>query len=48
MVKLPIEADDRKTRNAFNAVAADYARLLPDLRAEAPLDRAVLTAFVER
>lgn len=44
---IPTEAEDRKTRTAFDAVASDYARLLPDLRAEAPLDRAVLTAFVE-
>lgn len=28
-------------------VAPDYARLLPDMSSEAPLDRAVLTAFAE-
>ena len=28
-------------------MASDYARLLPDVTTEAPLDRAVLTAFVE-
>lgn len=39
--------DDCLTRDAFDAVAADYAQLLPDLRAEAPLDRAALGAFVE-
>lgn len=35
------------TRQAYDALAAQYARLLPDLRAEAPPDRAVLSAFVE-
>jgi ubiquinone/menaquinone biosynthesis C-methylase UbiE len=35
------------TRDAYDAVASDYARLLPDVSAEAPLDRAVLAAFVE-
>ncbi len=37
----------RSTRRAYDAVAADYARLLPDMSLEAPLDRAVLAAFVE-
>ena len=38
---------DRATREAYDAVASDYAQLLPDMTAEAPLDRAVLAAFVE-
>lgn len=38
---------DRATREAYDAVAVAYARMLPDLTAETPLDRAVLTAFVE-
>lgn len=39
--------EQRATRAAYDAVAADYARLLPDLTAETPLDRAVLAAFAE-
>lgn len=35
------------TRDAFDAVAADYAQLLPDLWAEAPSDRAALGAFID-
>ncbi len=42
-----LDSDDRITRATFNAVAQDYARLLPDMSAEAPLDRAVLAGFVE-
>ncbi len=38
---------DRDTQQAYDTVAADYAQLLPDLSVEAPLDRAVLAAFVE-
>ena len=37
---------DRATREAYDAVATTYARLLPDMSLEEPLDRAVLTAFV--
>lgn len=37
----------RGTREAYDVVASDYARLLPDMSSDAPLDRAVLTAFVE-
>lgn len=44
---VPMGADERATQQAFDAVAADYAALLPDLSVEAPLDRAVLGAFVE-
>ena len=40
-------AADRATREAYDAVALDYARLLTDVTAEAPLDRAVLSAFTE-
>lgn len=41
-------ADDvTGTRTAYDAVAEDYARLLPDVSLEAPLDRAVLAAFAE-
>lgn len=40
-------AGERAIRDAFDTVATDYARLLPDLTAEAPLDRAVLAAFLE-
>ena len=37
----------RTTRAAYDTVAVDYARLLPDLRAETPLDQAMLDTFVE-
>lgn len=40
-------ADVTATRRAYDAVAEDYARLLPDMTLEAPLDRAVLAAFAE-
>lgn len=40
-------ASDLATRQAYDAVARDYARLLPDMSPEAPLDRAVLSAFAE-
>lgn len=42
-----LDSDDRITRAVFDAVAEDYARLLPGMSAEVPLDLAVLTAFVE-
>ena len=35
------------TRTTYDAVADDYARLLPDLRAETTLDRAMLAMFAE-
>ncbi len=35
------------TRSAFDAVAVDYARLLPDLRAETSLDQTMLATFAE-
>lgn len=41
------QAADIATRQAYDAVAADYAQMLPDMTLEAPLDRAVLSAFVE-
>jgi len=40
-------AADRATREAYDAVATDYARLVPDMSLEAPLDRAVLATFIE-
>lgn len=35
------------TRAFYDTAASDYARLLPDLRAETPLDRAMLATFAE-
>lgn len=35
-------------RRAYDTVADDYARLLPDTRAETPLDLAMIEAFAER
>ena len=35
------------TRAMYDTVASDYARLLPDLRAESALDRAMLATFAE-
>lgn len=35
------------TRETYDAVAPDYARLLPDLRAETALDQAMLSTFAE-
>ncbi len=35
------------TRAAYDTMAADYARLLPDLRAETDLDKAMLATFAE-
>ena len=40
-------ATDAATRAAWDAVAQQYGLLLPDMSAEAPLDRAVLTAYAE-
>lgn len=40
-------APDLATRQAYDSVAVDYARLVPDMSLEAPLDRAVLSAFAE-
>lgn len=42
-----LDSDDRTTRATFDAVAEDYARLLPDMSAEAPLDLAVLGVFMQ-
>lgn len=42
-----LDSDDRRTRATFDAVAEDYADLLPDMSTEAPLDMAVLRVFVE-
>ena len=41
------DAADTTSRAAWDAVADSYAQLLPDMSAEAPLDRAVLAAYVE-
>jgi len=38
-------SQDLATRRAYDAVAVNYARLVPDMSLEAPLDRAVLGAF---
>ncbi len=35
------------TRAAYDAMAVDYARLLPDLRAETDLDKAMLATFAD-
>lgn len=41
--------DDRaQTRHAYDTVAADYARLLPDLSIEAPMDVAMIDDFADR
>jgi ubiquinone/menaquinone biosynthesis C-methylase UbiE len=40
-------AADAAIRAAWDAVASQYALLLPDMSAEAPLDRAVLAAYAE-
>ena len=44
---MPSDTHDATTRMAWDAVATAYARLLPDMSLEAPLDRAVLAAYVE-
>ncbi|SBT38299.1 hypothetical protein [Micromonospora narathiwatensis] len=36
-----------ETRAAYDTVAVDYARLIPDV-VEGPLDRGMLAAFAER
>lgn len=40
-------AADTASRAAWDAVAENYGRLLPDMSLEAPLDRAVLAAYAE-
>ncbi|MFV2021177.1 class I SAM-dependent methyltransferase [Micromonospora sp. LOL_023] len=40
-------SDSRGVRRAYDTVAADYAARLPDTRAEAPLDLAMVDAFAE-
>ena len=47
MAVLRSESADLTTRHAWDAVAEDYARLVPDMSLEAPLDRGVLAAFAE-
>lgn len=43
-----LDDDDRRTRAAFDEVADDYARLLPDMTVEAAFDRAALSTFIDR
>ena len=40
-------AADRVTRQAYDTLARNYARLVPDMSLKAVLDRAVLRAFAE-
>ena len=40
--------DFGSVRHAYDTVAEDYAGYLPDTRAEAPLDLAMVDAFAER
>lgn len=44
---MSLPTTDEVTRAAWDAVAEQYARLLPDMSLEAPLDRAVLWAYAE-
>ena len=39
--------DFHRVRDAYDTVAEDYATLLPDTRAEAPLDLAMIDAFAD-
>jgi ubiquinone/menaquinone biosynthesis C-methylase UbiE len=43
----PDPPDVRRVREAYDTVAEDYATRLPDTRAEAPLDLAMIDAFAE-
>lgn len=43
----PDPLDFRRVRHAYDTVAEDYATYLPDTRAEAPLDLAMIDAFAE-
>jgi ubiquinone/menaquinone biosynthesis C-methylase UbiE len=43
----PDPLDFRTVRHAYDTVAEDYATYLPDTRAEAPLDLAMIDAFAE-
>ena len=47
MASPPDPLDFRSMRYAYDTVAEDYATLLPDTRAEAPLDLAMIDAFAE-
>ena len=42
----PGPLDYGRVRHAYDTVAEDYAAWLPDTRAEAPLDLAMVDAFV--
>jgi ubiquinone/menaquinone biosynthesis C-methylase UbiE len=43
----PDPLDFRNVRHAYDTVAEDYAAYMPDTRAEAPLDLAMIDAFAE-
>jgi ubiquinone/menaquinone biosynthesis C-methylase UbiE len=43
----PDPLDFRNVRHAYDTVAEDYAAYIPDTRAEAPLDLAMIDAFAE-
>jgi ubiquinone/menaquinone biosynthesis C-methylase UbiE len=43
---MPDPLDLRKVRHAYDTLAEDYANHLPDTRAEAPIDLAMIDAFV--
>ena len=43
---LPMRQGHDDVRHAYDTVADDYARLLPDVRAEQPLELAMVDAFV--
>ncbi len=44
---MPVPAVFEPVRSAYDTVAADYARELPDMRAEAPLDLAMIGTFAD-
>ena len=47
LVSSPLSSDVDVVRVAYDTVAEDYAAYLPDARAEAPLDLAMVDAFVQ-
>ena len=47
MPSAPEPLGSRSVRRAYDTVAGDYAARLPDTRAEAPLDLAMVDAFAE-
>ena len=44
---MPDPLDHRNVRHAYDTLAEDYANHLPDTRAEAPIDLAMIDAFVQ-